>query len=246
MVSRHVRAGAVLAALSLAGSAGSAKAALVFSQLYADGGYSATSTYAYDYVVLFNTGPSPVSLGGDLLEYAGYKGTLPAAPTYDTVPLNAFTLQSGQSFLIELASNGTGGVPAGGAALPVTPDQVSNSYTASFAPNFAGAKLQVVTATGSQLAYFGYGDDVAEGASPAGSGGVAASFASGAAYGSTTGFTGTDVLFRTLFTSVDSNDFTVTSAVTAPVNSASPVPEPATLGLAAVAGVGLLARRRRS
>ncbi len=84
---------------------------IVISQFYGGGGL-AGAQYTHDFVELYNRGAAPVSLNNWSVQYAGATGSnwLPA------FPLPNVSLQPGQYFLMQFASNGTNG-----AALP-TPD----------------------------------------------------------------------------------------------------------------------------
>ena len=60
----------------LLAAAGNAKAALVIDQIYGGGGAtSATTTYNYDYIVLFNNGNTAVNLNSYSVQYASATGT---------------------------------------------------------------------------------------------------------------------------------------------------------------------------
>ena len=87
---------------------------IVISQFFGGGGSSGAS-YTHDFVELYNRGSEPVSLNGWSVQYASSSGQnwLPAAP------LPNVTLQPGQYFLIQFASNGSAGNP-----LP-TPDFIA-------------------------------------------------------------------------------------------------------------------------
>lgn len=87
---------------------------LVISQFYGGGGQTGAQ-FTHDFVELFNRGESPVSLAGWSVQYASQNGTnwLPASP------LPNVSLQPGQYFLIQFASNGAIGSP-----LP-TPDFIA-------------------------------------------------------------------------------------------------------------------------
>ncbi len=84
---------------------------IVISQFYGGGGL-AGAQYTHDFVELYNRGNAPVSLNNWSVQYAGATGSnwLPA------FPLPNVSLQPGQYFLMQFASNG-----ANGSALP-TPD----------------------------------------------------------------------------------------------------------------------------
>jgi DNA/RNA endonuclease G (NUC1) len=95
-------------------AAGGISPNLVISQFYGGGGL-AGAQYTHDFVELYNRGSEPVSLSGWSVQYAGATGSnwLPA------FPLPNVSLQPGQYFLIQFASNGVNG-----SALP-TPDFVA-------------------------------------------------------------------------------------------------------------------------
>ncbi|MEP6901690.1 MAG: DNA/RNA non-specific endonuclease, partial [Actinomycetota bacterium] len=86
---------------------------IVISQFYGGGGL-AGAQYTNDFVELYNRGNAPVNLNGWSVQYGSATGStwLPA------FPLPNFSLQPGQYFLLQFASNGTVG-----SALP-TPDFV--------------------------------------------------------------------------------------------------------------------------
>lgn len=114
---------------------------IVISQFYGGGGNGATSPFANDFVVLFNRGALPVSLNGWSTQYASAGGT-----NWLVTPLSAITLQPGQYYLIQYASNG-----AGGAALPM-PDLIAPPVTSggnTFTPNLSATtgKLALVNTT---------------------------------------------------------------------------------------------------
>jgi endonuclease G len=114
---------------------------IVISQLYGGGGLSA-GLYTHDFVELFNRGSEPVNLSGWSTQYASSGGT-----EFLVTPLPNVSLQPGQYFLIQYASNG-----ANGAALP-TPDfiapNVTNNSGNTFIPNLSSStgKLALVNST---------------------------------------------------------------------------------------------------
>src|SRR5688500_4990048 len=91
---------------------------IVISQIYGGGGNGATSQFSHDFVVLFNRGASPVSLGGWSTQYASAGGV-----EWLVTPLSSVTLQPGQYYLIQYASGGNNG-----AALP-PPDLIAPTVT---------------------------------------------------------------------------------------------------------------------
>lgn len=116
---------------------------VVISQFYGGGG-SGGAAFTNDYVELFNRGSQPVSLNGWSVQYASATGT-----NWLVTPLSNFTLQPGQYYLIQYASNG-----AVGGALP-TPDLIAPAVTSNgntFIPNLSGTsgKLALVN-TAAQL-----------------------------------------------------------------------------------------------
>ncbi|MFN3330575.1 MAG: lamin tail domain-containing protein, partial [Pyrinomonadaceae bacterium] len=111
---------------------------IVISQIYGGGGVSASSPYSHDFVELFNRGSQPVNLSGWSVQYASATGT-----NWLVTPLPNVTLQPGQYFLIQYASNNSGG-----ASLP-SPDYVAPPVTVgsnTFVPNLSSTtgKLALV------------------------------------------------------------------------------------------------------
>jgi hypothetical protein len=102
-----------------------ASTSVVISQLYLNGG-STNAAYTNKYVELFNLGNAPVTLNGWSLAYSSATGTTwPTANKYTIPATPAITLQPGQYFLVQLTSNGSGGV-----ALP-TPDASTTALNPS-------------------------------------------------------------------------------------------------------------------
>jgi len=102
---------------------------IVISQFYGGGG-SGGAPFANDYVELFNRGSQPVNLSGWSVQYASATGT-----NWLVTPLSNSTLQPGNYYLIQYASNG-----AVGGALP-TPDLIAPAVTSNgntFIPNLSG------------------------------------------------------------------------------------------------------------
>jgi DNA/RNA endonuclease G (NUC1) len=110
---------------------------LVISQLYGGGG-SANAPYQNDFVELYNRGTSPVSLNGWSTQYASATGT-----EFLVTPLTNVTIQPGQYYLIQYASNGVAGAV-------LSPDlvapPVTNNAGSTFIPNLSGTtgKLALV------------------------------------------------------------------------------------------------------
>jgi DNA/RNA endonuclease G (NUC1) len=114
---------------------------IVISQFYGGGGLSGAQ-YTNDFVELFNRGTAPVSLNGWSVQYASAGGTewLPAS-------LSNVTLQPGQYYLIQFASNGTVG-----SALPTADliaPAVTNNAGSTFIPNLSSTsgKLALINST---------------------------------------------------------------------------------------------------
>ncbi len=114
---------------------------IVISQFYGGGG-QATAPYTNDFVEIFNRGTTAVSLNGWSTQYASASGS-----EWFVTPLTNVTLQPGQYYLIQYASNG-----AIGSALP-TPDviapAVTNNAGSTFRPNLSATtgKLALVNST---------------------------------------------------------------------------------------------------
>ncbi len=155
-----VNASLTAASLAAIGFCNSAHGALVIQQIYGDAGFDSHATYQNDYVDLFNSGPSAVSLTGINLEYGSATGGV-GANTFEFFPLPSISLASGSYFLIEMAGG------TFGAALPVTPDLVDTNTAIYTKPSFSSGKLALITSTGSVLDYVGYGTSLAaSGTSP--------------------------------------------------------------------------------
>ncbi len=110
---------------------------LVISQLYGGGG-SANAPYQNDFVELYNRGTSPVSLNGWSTQYASSTGT-----EFLVTPLTNVTIQPGQYYLIQYASNGV----AGSVLSPdLVAPPVTNNAGSTFIPNLSGTtgKLALV------------------------------------------------------------------------------------------------------
>jgi hypothetical protein len=94
----------------------------VISQAYGGGG-GTTGTYLNDYVELKNISTSPQSLNGLSLMYGSATGQFGSVAT-NVYPLANVTVQPGKFYLVQLSAAGTVG-----AALPVTPDEVTTNLT---------------------------------------------------------------------------------------------------------------------
>ncbi len=120
----------------------SATSQVVISQVYGGGGNTG-ATYSHDFIELFNRGASPVSLSGWSLQYASATGAgnFGASATQITL-LPAVTLQPGQYYLVQEASNAAIGLP-----LP-TPDLTDASPIAMAAGAGKVALVNTITPLG--------------------------------------------------------------------------------------------------
>lgn len=113
------------------------------SQVYGGGGStSTTATYNVDYVEIFNSGGTAVSLAGWTIEYGSSTGN------WGSSTGNIFTFPAGAtiqpcSYLVVASSTAS----TGGAALPVTAD-----YTFSIAASATTGKIALFNAVNSNLA----------------------------------------------------------------------------------------------
>lgn len=99
-------------------------AAVVISQLYGGGGNSG-ATYTHDFIEIFNRGTTAVDLTGWSVQYASSAGT-----TWQVTTLSG-TIQPGQYYLVQEASNAAVGIP-----LP-TPDATGTIILAATAGKVA-------------------------------------------------------------------------------------------------------------
>ena len=114
---------------------------VVIYQIYGGGGLS-TAQYKNDFVVLFNRGNSSVNLNGWSTQYASSGGN-----EWLVTPLSDVSLEPGQYYLIQYASNGSVGdnLPTPDLFAPV----VTNNSGNSFVPNISSTdgKLALVNST---------------------------------------------------------------------------------------------------
>jgi hypothetical protein len=236
------------AALAALGFCNSARATLVIQEVYGDGGFAAGNTFEYDYVDLYNAGTAPVSLAGYVLYTGSYSNAL---YTSEPVALTGTVVAPGAYYLIEGHNAGTN---PGTATFP-TANQYDTQAASSggLYPSYSAGKIALFDGTTLED-YVGYGDDesaAAEGTFPA----LPAFEGTGPAANFTSFpfFSGTNAMTRTVFT-----DATADGPDTGTENNATDfvsdtpnpqvtavVPEPATLGLMAVGGAMMIARRRR-
>jgi hypothetical protein len=109
---------AAVAMIAVMAGAGSAHAALYISQIYGGGGSaSASVTYKYDYIELYNNGPTAIDLSSYSIQYAA------AAGAFNTTNMHSLsgTIGANQYYLIQESVAALGGTPGtAGAELPVT------------------------------------------------------------------------------------------------------------------------------
>ena len=96
------------------------------SQVYGGGGGS-TGTYLYDYIELFNSSGSAVSIGGWSVQYGSATGTSfgSAATNIANIPAG-IAIAPCSYYLIQCSASGSAG-----AAFPVTPDLISTGPSMS-------------------------------------------------------------------------------------------------------------------
>lgn len=131
------------AVLAIAATSAFAANQVRISQVYGGGGSgSAGPTYNVDYVELFNSGGTPVNIGGWTIEYGSATGSWGSSGTnIFTFPVGT-TIQPCKYILVASA------VPsAGGGALGVTPD-----FTFSIAASATGGKIGLFNAVNTNLA----------------------------------------------------------------------------------------------
>lgn len=113
------------AVLAMAATSAFAANQVRISQVYGGGGGS-TGTYIYDYVELFNSGSTPVNVGGWVVEYGSATGNWGSAATnYYVLPVGT-TIQPCKYLLLQCGAAGTAGV-----AFPVAADLSTSNISAS-------------------------------------------------------------------------------------------------------------------
>jgi endonuclease G, mitochondrial len=97
---------------------------IVISQLYGGGGNTG-AVFQNDFVELFNRGSSPVNLNGWSTQYASSGGT-----EFLVTPLSNVTLQPGQYYLVQYASNGAIGttLPTVDLVAPIVTNNAGNMF----------------------------------------------------------------------------------------------------------------------
>jgi hypothetical protein len=99
---KRIFAACGLAIFSLHSAQSNPSSTLVISQIYGDGGTTGSS-YANDFIEIYNRGSSGVNLSNFSVQYAS--GT-----TWTMTLLTAVILQPGEYYLVKEASNGSGGI----------------------------------------------------------------------------------------------------------------------------------------
>lgn len=200
-----------------------APAAVVINEVYAGGGSSSsTAAFRTDFVELFNNGITPVDLAGHRLDYASSSR---ANGVFDipigTLPAGA-VIQPLGTYLVQTGNAGTGGAPD----VPPNADfEFVSGVSGAGLSNTAGS-VRFSDAAGQILDLVGYGTltngnfETAPAAAPANA---------------------TVSLQRVAGLDTNNNSVDFIQASPTPVAG---VPEPSGLGLLAVAGFGLIRRRR--
>jgi endonuclease G len=111
---------------------------IVIAGIFGGGGLGGAAPFTHDYIILFNRGETAVSLNGWSTQYASDSGT-----NFLVTPLSNTTLEPGQYYLIQYASNGNNGSP-----LP-TPDVIAPVVPEGFIPNISSrdGKIALVNTT---------------------------------------------------------------------------------------------------
>ena len=136
------------AVLAMAATSAFAANQVRISQVYGGGGGS-TGTYIYDYVELFNSGSTPVNVGGWVVEYGSATGNWGSAATnYYVLPVGT-TIQPCKYLLLQCGAAGTAGV-----AFPVAADLSTSNISASATNGKIGlfTALNANVACGSEIA----------------------------------------------------------------------------------------------
>lgn len=202
-------------------------AAVVINEIYGGGGFAVNGTlpasaFNRDFVELFNNGTEAVNISGYVFRYGSAASTSVGPTLVGTLGgtiADGTILPVGGSFLIA----GGSATNTNGATLPV----INLSTAVDLSGTSGRVALFASTSATEAIDFVGYGSATAFETAPA------------------TGFAGTNAsgvtsLNRTggLDTNNNLTDFTFAAPT-------PPVPEPASLGLAAAAGALLIGRRRR-
>ncbi len=132
------------AVLAMAATSAFAANQVRISQVYGGGGGS-TGTYIYDFIELFNSGSTPVNIGGWTVEYGSATGAWgSSAGNIVTFPANTF-IQPCKYLLVQCGAAGTAGV-----AFPVTADFFSSPT--GFSMSATSGKVGLFSAVNTNLA----------------------------------------------------------------------------------------------
>lgn len=209
----------VVALLMLAGG-NACQAQVVISEVYGGGG-NASATFNRDFVELYNQGGATVSLAGFTLQYASTMGAFNNAVTL------AGSISPGQFYVVALTAAGANGASVAADEAFTAP--INLSATAGKVALANSGTTVASPASVNVLDFVGYGTaaNQFEGTGPA------------------PGPTNPTSIQRTN-PLVDLNQNATEFQVLTPTPGFAPVPEPATVGLLAAAGLGLagVARRR--
>ncbi len=222
---------AILGLAVVAALASASQAALVINEVYPGGGSGTASTlYTRDFVEIYNTSSSPVSLTGYSLQYASANGGF----TNLIVAFGPGSVIGANDYL----SVATGNAGAAGATLtaPTNVTYVVPGTGASLSATSGAVRLFDGTAA---VDILGYGAVVSPGSN--GDIKVEGTAATALAAGNTLSFN------RTGFVDTNNNSADFSAATPSPnpgTASLVVIPEPTTLGL--LAGMGVIALRRRS
>lgn len=219
-------------AATAVGFSAAGNAAVVINEVYAGGGSSvAGTTYTRDFVELYNTGNLPVSLAGDVLQYASAAGGF----TNTIVGFDVGTIIGAGDYLTVV----TGSAGSAGATLTVTNANYIAPTSSASLSNSSGAVRLYDSVNSVAIDTVGYGGVT----SPGSNGDVKVEGTAAPAPTNTT-----TSLNRTSFADSQNNSADFSNLAPSPTlgltSTVVATPEPASLGLL-LAG-GLLLNRRRS